>query len=174
MTCNRWIPIGSPDRELMNWALILFKNSCTDDLKEKINMKYEGLQTHFKGPVTYLWILFDELFSTNSDQIQALKLVFTYFEQKGLRKYPGEAVPRASVPTLAAARRLWSIGQLETTQVKSVLKGFTECSVPTFAKILRACWSRTNKPVSSLALGSVVLLDSLPDTMTMHIRFELV
>jgi len=79
--------------------------------------------------------LFDELFATNSDQIQSLKSFFTYFEQKGLRKYPGEAVPRASIPVLAAARRLWSIGQLETTQVKCVLKGFTKCSVPTFVKV---------------------------------------
>ena len=70
--------------------------------------------------------MLDELFSTNSDQVQALKSFFTYFEQKGLRKYPGEAVPRASIPVLAAAKRLWSIGQLETTQVKSVLKGFTK------------------------------------------------
>ena len=48
-----------------------------------------------------------------------------------------EAVPRASIPVLAAARRLWSIGQLETTQVKCVLKGFTKCLVLMLRDLLK-------------------------------------
>ena len=133
----------------MDWALILLKNSCTPDLKENINLRYEGLPTHFKGPVTYLWILFDELFATTSDQIQSLKSFFTYFESKGLRKYPGEAVPRAHIPVLAAARRLWSKNQLEPAQVKCVLKGFTKCSVPNFVKVFDNMWVQYEQACSA-------------------------
>ena len=46
LTCNRGI-LGSPDRVSMDWAIMLFKNSCTADLKvkERINLKYVGAQT---------------------------------------------------------------------------------------------------------------------------------
>jgi len=57
LTLNRKVPVGSADRTSMDWALLLLSNSCTKDLRDQIDLKYDHLPAYYKGAVVYLYII---------------------------------------------------------------------------------------------------------------------
>ena len=135
LTLNRKVPVGSPDRTSMDWALMLLYNSCTKDLRDQIDLKYDHLHTCYKGAVVYLYIILQCLFKTSRDQIQSLKKFLKIFAKNGLRKYPGESVVKAKIPLMAACKRLYAVGQLDDDATTDVLTAFTKCSVPKFVSV---------------------------------------
>jgi uncharacterized membrane protein YgcG len=135
LTLNRKVPVGSADRTSMDWALMLLYNSCTKDLRDQIDLKYDHLPTYYKGAVVYLYIILQCLFKTSRDQIQSLKKFLKIFAKNGLRKYPGESVVKAKIPLMAACKRLYAVGQLDDDATNDVLSAFVKCSVPKFVTV---------------------------------------
>ena len=69
------------------WTYQLLFNSCTTDLRDQINLKYDHLPLLFKGPVTYAWLLFYCLFARSRETISALKRFLKFFCQ-GIAEAP--------------------------------------------------------------------------------------
>ena len=138
LCCNMRVPLDSEDRTSMKWALIFIKASCSPDLQARIAMRYDTLHRGYQGAITYMWCILDFLFAMSDDQKHSLKNYFKIFAKEGLKKVKGESVPTVSVTLLAAARRLESVGELDSEQVKYLLEGLSKCSQPEFAKIFEA------------------------------------
>jgi hypothetical protein len=61
------------------WASQLLYNSCTTDLRDQINLKYEHLPANFKGAVTYAWLLFYTLFARSRETVSVLEKFLEFF-----------------------------------------------------------------------------------------------
>ena len=67
-------------------------NSCTTDLRNQINLKYEHLPANFKGVVTHTWLLFYTVVARSREAVSALKKFLEFFALNGLQKLHGESV----------------------------------------------------------------------------------
>mmetsp|Transcript_7314 Transcript_7314/g.15019 ORF Transcript_7314/g.15019 Transcript_7314/m.15019 type:complete len:368 (+) Transcript_7314:1137-2240(+) len=119
------------EKDSNRWALQLFYNSCTVNLREQINVRYKPLPQGYKGGVMYTWVLFHCLFAKSRDTTAALKKFLKVFEQKGLQRIKGENVVITKKEMLAVCRQLFSTGEPQQTTI-DILKGLKRCSMKSF------------------------------------------
>ena len=138
LTINRRTTRDSPDRESNTWATMLIYNSCTHDLREQIQNKYDVVGSSFRGAITYTWILFQCLFANSRDSVSSLLKFLDIFAKKGLMRHKGENVVRAKIEVSAACRCLAATGDLPPSASLDVLKGLQRTSVERFKNFYAA------------------------------------
>ena len=120
------------DRVSNAWTSQLLYNSCTTDLRDQINLKYEHLPATFKGAVTYAWLLFYTLFARSRETVSALKKFLEFFALNGLQKLRGESVVLAKKELVAVCKRLDAARDLPEDTPLDIIKGLQKCSVQPF------------------------------------------
>ena len=66
------------------WLLQLTRNSCTTDLKVKVEEKFEKLEGHHKGGTTYLWLMLHTVIYITDEVANSLKTKIKEFKTGGL------------------------------------------------------------------------------------------
>ena len=120
------------------WAIVATQNCCTSELRELIKNKYEPIPQHFKGAVTYAWVLCHNLFAHSRDTISSLKKYLKLWESKGLQRIKGENVTIARKEIVAVSRRLNATNSLPDETTIDVLTGLTKCSQPKFREVFKS------------------------------------
>jgi hypothetical protein len=134
---NTWMK--SPDRESSRWLRMLLRESCTTEMRNLIDTKYNKLPDAYRGGITYSYILSEKLFSLNRDTTAAMRKFIQMFVEKGLRMYKGENMVVASKELLAVSRRLYEAKELPVETPTDVLTGLCICSVSEFKSLHEHC-----------------------------------
>ena len=64
-----------------SWTYQLLYNSCTTNLHDQINLKYEHFPLLLTGPVTYAWLIFYCLIARSRETVSALKKFLKFLHQ---------------------------------------------------------------------------------------------
>ena len=132
--CLCW-PVSEYEKQDQNWLLTLARNSCTTELKVKIERRFSKLPGHMQGGVVYIWMMLDTIIHITDDVASALQQKIKEFAAKGLMSYKGENVESARVELVAICTRLEEKTLLPADSVNDIIKGLAKCSHPGFAKI---------------------------------------
>ena len=122
------------EAEDTEWILSFARNSCTSQLRQKIDEKFDVFEPEFKGGLTYLKLMFDVIVFVNDSVIISLQSHLKLLGEKGLGMFEGESVQRYRMSALATATRLDEAGRLPDDAIEDILKGLTKCSHEEFSK----------------------------------------
>ena len=150
------------DRTASRWLRAYIYNSSTDSLRAAVKKKYEKLANNQKGGVIYLYYTLCEMFKMSETVKSAIISFISLFKRKGLSRYEGENVLRASEEVLGVLRRLDAVGAVHVEYVSDVVKGLCVCNNTRFRDMFKHLKSGTD-------LGNKCILDGIePDSTPME------
>lgn len=85
------------DRQSDRWLLDFLENSCTLDLKSRVDKELEDLPSNRCGGIMYLWTVLTTMFNMTRDVKTACRETLEKFGQTGATTYPGLEVAEALV-----------------------------------------------------------------------------
>ena len=94
------------DRQSSRWLLEFLENSCTSELRAKIDRTYAKLPVNQQGGVVYLWLLLTSMFVMTREVQEACRECIRAWGQKGATVYPGENFYSAQEEIIGIATRL--------------------------------------------------------------------
>ena len=128
------------------WLLQLTRNSCTTNLKVKVEEKFEKLEGHHEGETTYLWLMLHTVIYITDEVATSLKTKIKEFKTGGLKSYAGENIKTAKTELVAICTRLAERNMLPDDAVDDTISGLGVCSHPDFFNIfLQMATARKNK-----------------------------
>ena len=116
----------------MDWMKDLLVNSSEAALTQRVDEKYQALDSLERGGITYLKLLLDEMFFMTNDVVSALQMFINTFADVGLTKTVGENVAEATAQVKAVCERLSEVNQLPQEAPTFFLQGLKTFSVPEF------------------------------------------
>ena len=119
----------------LEWLLELVRNSCDEELRFKLDEKFEKLPYSHQSGVVYLKMVFDTLINLASDDVvDSMIAHITKFRDEGMLMFPGQNVERMKLEIGTYVTRLWEAGRLPNDAFKNVIKGLSKCEQQEFAK----------------------------------------
>ena len=118
------------DMASSDWMKDLLVNSREASLTQRVDEKYQALDSLEQGGITYLNLILDEMFCMTNNMVSALQTFLKTFADFGLTKTVGENVAKATAQVKAFCERLSNVNQLPQEAPTFVLQGLTKCSVP--------------------------------------------
>ena len=134
---NTWM--RAPDCESSRWLHILLCKSCTMEMRNLVDTKYNKLPDVYQGGGTYAYILSKKLFFLNRDTTVVMRKFIQMFVKKGLRMYKGVNMVVASKELLAVSRHLYEPKELLVETPINVLTGLCISSVSEFKSLHEHC-----------------------------------
>lgn len=159
------------DRQDQDWLLAFARNSCTLDLKIKIDRVFEKLPVEHRAGCVYWWLMLDAIVKINDDIATGLQQKIKKFATNGLLSYTGENVEAAQIEIKAICTRLFERDRLPSDAPSDVIKGLTKVSHPEFKKIfedLLSSQKNTLMPTSNLTGNLIEQIEMLWDEATSH------
>ena len=159
------------DRQDQEWLLAFARNSCTLDLKVKIDRIFDKLPVKQRAGCVYWWLMLDAIVKINDDIAVGLQQKIKKFAEKGLLSYTGENVEAAQIEIKAICTRLFERNKLPSDAPNDVIKGLTKVSHPEFKKIFEDLLSNqknTLMPSSKLTGNLIEQIELLWDEASTH------
>ena len=130
---NKW---GSEaDQQSSRWLQAHLYKSSTQDLRDRVDVKYSKLGAQYQGAATYLFFMLKVIFHLSRETVGALKGFLKVFMNKGTGLVRGESLVILEPQVVGVCTWLCEANALPDETVVDVLKGLTRCSVPEFSKL---------------------------------------
>ena len=123
------------EKQDMVWLMELARNSCTVDLRRRVEEKMGLLPGYHQGGTTYLWFMLKQMFKVNDSVIKALENFIKKFAEGGLQRYSGENVYEARIQFEAVCTRLDEVDRLPKNTVDDLLDGLKKSSHKEFSDV---------------------------------------
>eukprot|EP00956_Cyclotella_meneghiniana_P005534 scaffold7111_cov22-Cyclotella_meneghiniana.AAC.1 len=151
------------DQTASIWLYLFVYNSSTHALRTEVNKKYNRIRKNQRGGVCYLYLTLCEMFHMSREVKDAMYTFLRLFRTKGIGRYTGENVLKASSEVLGICKRLEAANALLDDHVYDVLCGLSICTSARFRDTFRFLKQ------SEDASGHIQLPGIPPDATTMEI-----
>ena len=116
------------DQTASTWLYLFVYNSSTHALRTEVNKKYDRVKKNQRGGVCYLYLTLCEMFQMSREVKDAMYSFLRLFRSKGIARYTGENVLKASAEVLGICKRLEAANSLLEDHVHDVLCGLSICT----------------------------------------------
>ena len=123
---------SAQDRTASTWLYLFVYNSSTHALRTEVSKKYDRVQKTQRGGVCYLYLTLCEMFQMSREVKDAMYTFLRLFRTKGIGRYTGENVLKASGEVLGICKRLEAANALLDDHLYDVLCGLSICTSARF------------------------------------------
>ena len=142
------------DRTGSRWLKEFVYKTSSDSLKSAVTKKYDKLNKRCRGGVMYTFLVLREMFLMSKDVKKAILNFVDLFKARGLTRYTGESVLKASEELLGVLKRLHSVGGVTDEHVYDILQGLSICNNSRFKEMFSLL-------ARNVDLGNVCILPTI-------------
>jgi hypothetical protein len=125
------------DQTASTWLYLFAYNSSTHALRTEVNKKYTRIPKNQRGGVCYLYLSLCEMFQMSREVKDAMYTFLRLFRSKGIARYTGKNVLKASSEVLGICKRLEAANALLDDHLYDVLCGLSICTNARFRDTFR-------------------------------------